>query len=121
VILVVVIGWVFFRAETLAHALQYLQAMADCTRPPLFNSQIFIAVNSEFYITLALAVIGSAPVFAGIRRWWTARQSAVSQPACSARYWTVAAAQIGSLGFVLVYSIACIMGGAHNPFLCFRF
>ncbi len=121
VILVVVIGWVFFRAETLAHALAYLRAMADFTRPPLFNSQIFLAVNSELYITLILAAIGSAPVFASLRRWWAAQQSPASQPTGPMRYWTAAAAQIGSLGFVLVYSIACIMGGAHNPFLYFRF
>ena len=117
VLLVVLVGWVFFRADTFAHALAYLQAMVDFSRPPLFNSQLFLALNNEFSLTLAAAVIGSAPVFALLQRWRAGRPI-VSAPAVR---WLAATAQVGSLGFVLVYSIAAVLGGAHNPFLYFRF
>ena len=117
VLLVVLVGWVFFRADTFAHALAYLQAMVDFSRPPLFNSQLFLALNNEFSLTLAAAVIGSAPVFALLQRWRAGRPIV---PAPAMR-WLAATAQVGSLGFVLVYSIAAVLGGAHNPFLYFRF
>ena len=117
VLLVVLVGWVFFRADTFAHALAYLQAMVDFSREPLFNSQLFLALNNEFSLTLAAAVIGSAPVFALLQRWRAGRPIV---PAPAMR-WLAATAQVGSLGFVLVYSIAAVLGGAHNPFLYFRF
>ena len=117
VLLVVLVGWVFFRADTFAHALAYLQAMVDFSRPSLFNSQLFLALNNEFSLTLAAAVIGSAPVFMLLQRWRAGRPIV---PAPAMR-WLAATAQVGSLGFVLVYSIAAVLGGAHNPFLYFRF
>ena len=117
VLLVVLVGWVFFRADTFAHALAYLHAMVDFSRPPLFNSQLFLALNNEFSLTLAAAVIGSTPVFMLLQRWRTGRPIV---PAPAMR-WLAATAQVGSLGFVLVYSIAAVLGGAHNPFLYFRF
>ena len=117
VLLVVLVGWVFFRADTFAHALAYLEAMVDFSRPPLFNSQLFLALNNEFSLTLAAAVIGSAPLFALLQRWRAGRPIV---PAPAMR-WLAATAQVGSLGFVLVYSIAAVLGGAHNPFLYFRF
>ena len=117
VLLVVLVGWVFFRADTFAHALAYLEAMVDFSRPPLFNSQLFLALNNEFSLTLAAAVIGSAPVFMLLQRWRAGRPIV---PAPAMR-WLAATAQVGSLGFVLVYSIAAVLGGAHNPFLYFRF
>ena len=117
VLLVVLVGWVFFRADTFAHALAYLQAMVDFSRAPLFNSQLFLALNNEFSLTLAAAVIGSAPVFMLLQRWRAGRPIV---PAPAMR-WLAATAQVGSLGFVLVYSIAAVLGGAHNPFLYFRF
>jgi len=117
VLLVVLVGWVFFRADTFAHALAYLQAMVDFSRAPLFNSQLFLALNNEFSLTLAAAVIGSAPLFALLQRWRAGRPI-VSAPAVRR---LAATAQVGSLGFVLVYSIAAVLGGAHNPFLYFRF
>ena len=118
VLLVVLIGWVFFRADTFAHALGCLRAMVDFSRPNLYNSQLFLALNNEFYFTLAAAVIGSAPVFALLQRWWTGRT--VTAGSATER-WVLTTAQVGSLGFVLVYSIAAVIGGAHNPFLYFRF
>ena len=117
VLLVVLVGWVFFRADTFAHALAYLQAMVDFSREPLFNSQLFLALNNEFSLTLAAAVIGSTPVFMLLQRWRAGRPIV---PAPAMR-WLAATAQVGSLGFVLVYSIAAVLGGAHNPFLYFRF
>ena len=117
VLLVVLVGWVFFRADTFAHALAYLQAMVDFSRPPLFNSQLFLALNNEFSLTLAAAVIGSAPVFMLLQRWRAGRPIV---PAPAMRR-LAATARVGSLGFVLVYSIAAVLGGAHNPFLYFRF
>ena len=101
--------------------MQYLGAMVNLSTPPLFNSQLFIAINAEFYVTLVLAVIGSAPILTLLQQWWTRQFSQEMLPGGTVRQLTAATVQISSLVFVLLYSIACIMGGAHNPFLYFRF
>ena len=116
VMLVVIIGWVFFRAETLNDALGYLQAMLQFSTPALFNSYLFLTINNEFYGALVLGILGMGPIQAFFEHraaittnppWWQSRPCRI--------------AGLCSLVFVLVYSVASLMGGAHNPFLYFRF
>lgn len=120
VLLVVIIGWVFFRADTLAYALDYLRAMVNFSTPALINSQLFLNINNEFYITLIIAVIGSAPVFTVIGNWfesWEVRKSAVGLFGS----YTMSICNVCFLGFIFLYSIASLLGGSYNPFLYFRF
>ena len=116
VLVVVVIGWIFFRAETLDYALGYLSAMFQFSTPALFNSYLFLAINNEFYLALAIGLVGMGPIQAFFQHretttapppWWQSRPCRV--------------AGLCSLMFILVYSVASLMGGAHNPFLYFRF
>lgn len=121
VCVVVIVGWVFFRADTMAHAIAFLSAMVRPGTPELFNSQIFLTINREFYLVLVLAIIGSAPLagyFDRLRALLNLGQQNVAGW-IGAR--TLASVSFLFLGFVLLYSIASILGGAHNPFLYFRF
>ncbi|MDX9839936.1 MAG: MBOAT family O-acyltransferase [Desulfobulbus sp.] len=121
VLLVVLVGWVFFRADTFLHALGYLRAMVDFSRPGLFNTQIFLTLNNEFYVTLFLAVIGSAPLGRILKRTGDLLPVPSLPAGNSAAVVVAACGHIGFLGFILVYSVAALMGGEHNPFLYFRF
>jgi len=120
-LMVVIIGWVIFRAETFAHALGYLRAMVDFSTPPLYNSQIFLHLNNEFYLVLAIGIIFSAPVYTQIEKRVRGRLPAA--PSLSGKL----AGGIGSVTgicfflFVFLYAIANIMRGSYNPFLYFRF
>jgi len=118
--LVVIIGWVFFRAEDFSHALEYLKAMFTLGRPTLFNSQIFLNLNNEFFVTLIIGLVGMAPFMStqlkqisvlsgGEIRWkWPGAR-------------LLASGELFFWGAVLLYSVASIMGGSYNPFLYFRF
>ncbi len=120
VLLVVIVGWVFFRAETFDYALGYLFAMVDFTTPALYNSQLFLNINNEFYIVLIIAVLCSAPIYKKFEKFllsWDARHS----PQAALLNSFVSIGNICFVGFVLLYSIASLMGGAYNPFLYFRF
>ena len=121
VCVVVVVGWVFFRAENLGQAVAYLGAMVRPGTPALFNSQIFLTLNSEFYVVLVVAILGAAPLSGYVGRLFTALKIRMQSPVG-----LVGAGVLGSLsflyfGFILLYAIASILGGAHNPFLYFRF
>jgi len=120
VILIVTIGWVFFRAETFSHAFNYLQAMVDFSTPPLYNSQLFLNINNEFFVVLIIALICSAPVynfFAKKLQEW----DCCEYPGSSLVSYVVSTCNICFLSFIFLYSIASLMGGSYNPFLYFRF
>ncbi len=119
-LLVIIIGWVIFRSESMTHAGEYIRAMLTPGTPELFNSQIFLHVNNLFFCTLLVGIIGSAPILYWCRdqasRWVVS-----GQPGFSVAGVAVSIAEVGLLGFILLYSIANIIGGGYNPFLYFRF
>jgi len=121
VMLVVIVGWVFFRADTFGYALAYLGAMVNFSTPALYNSQIFLNLNTEFYVVLVIAVVGSAPVFQQLEKWteeWSPTRPSVSRTLVGG---VISVTSVCFFGFVFLYAIASIMGGAYNPFLYFRF
>jgi len=120
VLLVVMVGWVFFRSETIGYAVDYLQAMINPTTPPLFNSQIFININSEFYLALVIGIICSAPVYPALEKM-AARLEALRSPGARATNLVYSGGVLLCFTFIFLYSIASLMGGAYNPFLYFRF
>ena len=120
VLLVVIVGWVFFRAETFDYALAYLYAMVNFTTPALYNSQLFLNINNEFYVVLIIAVLCSAPIYKKFEEFlvfWDSRQSRQATLLNSVN----SICNICFVSFVFLYSIASLMGGAYNPFLYFRF
>ena len=111
--LVTAVGWVLFRAETLAGAGRYLRAMfgggaaAPAAGPPF---------SPEFWATLALA---AAACFAAaappLERWElrTLARSHFSGPQAAGLALATAA--------LLVLSLSYIVGSSFNPFIYFRF
>ena len=67
VLLVVMLGWVVFRTETLPGTLLYLQALAG------LNTAVIEApalpVTTTVWVALAVGVIGSAPLVSWLSRW----------------------------------------------------
>lgn len=119
-LLVVIVGWVFFRAESFDYALGYLVAMVDFTREPFFNSQLFLNLNNEFYVILCCAVVGSLPVLPGLANiQWL--QKSDSDSFFSIKGMLIANTQLVFFSFVLIYSLASVIGDFYNPFLYFRF
>jgi len=121
--LVVLVGWVIFRADNFSYGLKYIQAMFTIGREPLYNSQIFLHVNNEFSLTMLAALIGMTPLPSAVMKRLTSRsEHPQNSTACSVFGGPVmAACQLLGLGTIYFYSVASIMGGAYNPFLYFRF
>ncbi|MCI5221361.1 MAG: MBOAT family protein [Candidatus Electrothrix sp. AR4] len=120
---IVIVGWVIFRAETLSQALAYLQAMCTPGRSPLYNSQIFLLINNEFTFTLIVGIIGAFPLLrAASEKIQAGRSTSTDEQSFDPMGGAVSATlQIAGLSFILLYSVAGIMGGSYNPFLYFRF
>ena len=112
--LVVMIGWVFFRADTLPGAVAFLRAMAGLSTaaPTIYTLQWYL--TSELWLTLIAGVIGSTPWVVAL-----ARRLARAEPAPFD--WRVSLASTTALAALLLASIVSIAARTYNPFIYFRF
>ena len=99
-LLMVVLGWVLFRSETVASAGGYLAAMFGAAP---FVDGSFGFWSREVVVPFTCAVVGSAP-------WW----GRLKRPSCAA---------LGLLSQLVLFavSVSCLVMNAHNPFIYFNF
>jgi alginate O-acetyltransferase complex protein AlgI len=109
-LLVVMIGWVFFRAETLTGAIAFLRSMAGLAdaAPSVYTVAWYL--TPELWLALAAGVIGSAP-------WVPALAARVDQD----RSRLVPLLNTAALMALLLLSIMSMAARTYNPFIYFRF
>lgn len=118
-LLVVVNAWVFFRAETLEHAIRYLGVMYGINAAPSIYPLVAINLDLEFSTTLALAMLLSVPVYPALEKYL----QRIRDTAVAGQGLAVAAplVRLGLLGLLLLFSSMNLATGAYNPFIYFRF
>lgn len=117
VILVVLVSWVFFRADTLPSALAFLAALAGMAHPTQAIPGVSVYVNKEVVMAALLGIVGATPVFPAI-----ARRIAASTAGVRARAdFSLRTAQFVGLMAVFTYSIMLMAAGSYSPFIYFRF
>ncbi len=117
---VVITGWVFFRAESMAFAVVYLKSMAGLHWGSVHTEQFAIHLNNEVFIVFALAVFFCLPVTSCIRKpgAYGPVGPGLSYSHLSAGFYVP---YIVYLGLVFFASIMCLAGGTHKAFIYFRF
>jgi alginate O-acetyltransferase complex protein AlgI len=105
---IVMIGWVFFRADTLTGAIAFLKAMTGLAtaEPALYTVRWYL--TPELWLALAAGAIGSVPWVPAIAARW--RESVRADLAGAA-----------ALAALLVLSIMQMAARTYNPFIYFRF
>jgi alginate O-acetyltransferase complex protein AlgI len=119
---VVMVGWVFFRADSLPHTFHYLRAMAGVGVSAAGDLQLPILLNAQVLSALVLGSALSVPlvpaVLARLKRPMAELHG--SSPAqLETRNVHAIPIPLLALGFVL--SIGLLVGSTLNPFLYFRF
>ena len=114
-LLVVMIGWVFFRADTLPSAMSFLRTMFGF-QVPVEATPFTLAwyLTPELWLALLLGVVGSAPIIPALSSWRKARLS-------SGRGFGFDAAATVSLMLILVAAVMQMAARSYNPFIYFRF
>ncbi len=120
-LLVVVVGWVFFRADSLPHALSYLAAMAGFGSGAGIEHHVAIYLTPDVALGVAVGAFAATPVIA---RLDLAIKRAVTQS--SGRQALVpegAAGLVGLvlLGLILALAAGTVVAGTYTPFIYFRF
>lgn len=121
-LLVVLTGWVLFRADNLTDAVLYLENMFAVKQGN--PDEFFIAyyMNIEVIAALVLGVIFSMPAAPFLKsRIHSALSGLISRASVHAYSFTAELLSAISLSAVFFYSLMCIAGGAYNPFIYFRF
>ena len=116
-LLIVMIGWVFFRADNLSSAVGYLAAMAGGS--PALPTPYTVAwyLTPELGLALVAGAIGSTPVVPAIADW-------IDRPVDQARprlAFGFDAAGTAALVALLIASVMQMAARTYSPFIYFRF
>ena len=112
-LLVVCIGFIIFRADTITQALELIKQMFCGWN--FGSAKMIFAVEQltpMFILTLVLAIVGSAPLTEKIQKCW------------KGEYLMVTILQPASYVFTVVVLLLCMLSlasGTYNPFIYFRF
>jgi alginate O-acetyltransferase complex protein AlgI len=107
VLLVVLIGWVFFRATTLPEAFAYLGSMFGATASDPLPLDAFL--NGEVLLALLIALPASMPVVSLCERWSTRFPAAFPF------------ARLAYVAAVFFLAVMYLTADTYNPFIYFRF
>jgi alginate O-acetyltransferase complex protein AlgI len=110
VLLMVIIGWVVFRSETLSFALSYLKIMFV---PTQFNGVIWIKIRELLQNDVLIATVFAILSGFGILTWIKKKMYAVGK--------TLQNVYVGIAVILFVLSIFTLYSDGYNPFIYFRF
>ncbi len=114
-LLVVMVGWVFFRADDFVYALHYLAAMAGLAGDAGGAYTVALYVDSVLAAAIVAGVIGSMPWLPRLRAWRDGREreGRVSIG--------LELAGLAALCALFLLSAMELAAGTYNPFIYFRF
>jgi alginate O-acetyltransferase complex protein AlgI len=121
VIFVVLIGWVFFRAETLHYAVEYLSAMFGLVHHDVIKNPLSVYIDRELILSFTIAVICSTPILAFIRYHKEIILSRSSEIVAYFLEIFFGFTQMVTLVSILILSIIYLSGNTYNPFIYFKF
>jgi len=115
-LLVVMVGWVFFRAHTLPDAVHYLGAMFAVAPPTGISDGIGAYLDPYVLTALIVGAVAALPVAPAFARW-RERRASLSVG------WAAGFAGVSLLGLALLFigSVMAMAAQTHSPFIYFQF
>jgi alginate O-acetyltransferase complex protein AlgI len=112
-LLVVLLAWVFFRADTLPAALHHLGAMFGAAPAATGHSPLALYLDREVASVLVLACLCVLPITRAFGERWRERIESGG--------FAMQAIRLASVHVILLLSAMSLVSGTHNPFIYFRF
>ena len=117
VVLVALLGWVFFRAADLTAALHYLETLFGLSSGDPRVHRVLHFTDAEVWTAIACGVVGSTPWLGAVVEWWKKLES-------GGRARLSAGLEYASIGLLALVFLDCAMklaAGSYSPFIYFRF
>lgn len=109
---VVIVGWVFFRADNIEYALSFIQRMFLIGDVSFLNPRFYIYINDIKWILL-ISIIMSTPIVKNALEAFCRRNNPSED--------VIGVAQTIMLSVLFLTSIIILINVNYNPFLYFRF
>ncbi len=113
-LVVVMVGWVFFRADTLSDALAFIAAMGGLGPAAATPLTLAYYLTPELALALAAGIVGSMPIVPALARWHASLSGAW-------RPFGLDTAATLSLMTILCASLMQLAANTYSPFIYFRF
>ncbi|MEN8189707.1 MAG: MBOAT family O-acyltransferase [Thermodesulfobacteriota bacterium] len=120
-LIAVMVGWVFFRSDTLTKALLYLRALFDFSGAPYLDAKLFSTLNDQFYLALGAAIFFAMPVVPFLKSRLNNQLDRMEGPGLLILRGSTSLVLAAWMVSLIIYSSAELISGSHNPFLYFRF
>lgn len=120
-LLVVLLGWVLFRADTVAQALGMMRALAGLAPGDGTRVALGLHLGPDVLAALLVGAVASLPVLPWLQERWRAVQARSTTPGLRLADGLVQAAAVASVLALLVASAVLLAAATHNPFIYFRF
>jgi alginate O-acetyltransferase complex protein AlgI len=114
----VMIGWVFFRADTVSSAVHYLNRLVGLAQTQAALHDAWLHLDPKTVLTLGIGCLLAAPV---APRWSTTWAERARNAGTALPSFVLSAARGGLLAFLFVACAAHLAAGTYNPFIYFRF
>ena len=108
--LIVLIGWIFFRSPGIRYALKYLGIMFGIVQPEDVGFTVWYYLNPKVFFILTLAFIASTPVLKLSYKFFNVHSIVIQKQ--------IVSVLILALFFVC---IVFVTASSYNPFIYFRF
>ncbi|WP_435008875.1 MBOAT family O-acyltransferase [Tundrisphaera lichenicola] len=120
-LLAVMVGWVFFRTETLADSVNYLRMMFGLAGQGSATANLWYFLSPKLCVILVAAAVFSMPTVPFLGTLLGSFSDPMSSPSGGAFAGAFRFASNALLVLVLLTSMALIAAGSYNPFIYFRF
>ena len=120
-ILVVTIGWVFFRSDTLPQALHVLQAMAGFGSGDGIEYHVWLYLHPDVALALIISAIGSTPYLAQLGGRVLAQAGRLYDGERKILPTFGGWCAVAALYAMFCLAVIAVAAGSYNPFIYFRF
>ena len=121
-LLVVMVGWVFFRADNLGDAGAFLQAMANLTSHSNHTAYYLgYYFNTEIWLAMGAGIIASVPILPYFRQFYHNFSRNCTEKTAFIGEIIISISTTASLAAIFLACAAKLAAGTYNPFIYFRF
>jgi alginate O-acetyltransferase complex protein AlgI len=119
-LLVLIVGWVLFRADSFSQALAVLRGMAGLTAGASEYPLLWF-VTPDIALALILGVVFSMPVVPAVQRQFDRIVQSARDPWKRLYVAAFSGLRLAGASATMVLCAAALASGTHNPFIYFRF